>query len=62
MGGIFESNLVRIPPWPDLADYATLSKVQASTLLIGGNDEPVIEMNKAALPRWEWIKSIAPIS
>src|ERR687896_1047213 len=34
---------------PDLADSESLSKVQAPTLLIiGGNDEPVIEMNKDA--------------
>ena len=34
---------------PDLADLASLSKVQAPTLLIiGGNDEPVIRMNKEA--------------
>jgi pimeloyl-ACP methyl ester carboxylesterase len=34
---------------PDLAGYA-LAKVQAPTLLIvGGNDEPVIELNRAAM-------------
>lgn len=34
---------------PDLAGSENLSKVQAPTLLIiGGNDEPVIEMNKDA--------------
>ena len=34
---------------PDLADLASLSRVQAPTLLIiGGNDEPVIRMNKEA--------------
>ena len=34
---------------PDLADLASLSKVQAPTLLIiGGNDEPVIRMNEEA--------------
>jgi putative phosphoribosyl transferase len=34
---------------PDLAGSESLSKVQAPTLLIiGGNDEPVIEMNKDA--------------
>lgn len=37
---------------PDLADYASLSKVKAPTLLIiGGNDKPVIEMNKEAFQR-----------
>jgi pimeloyl-ACP methyl ester carboxylesterase len=36
---------------PDLAGYA-LPKVQAPTLLIvGGNDEPVIELNRAAMRR-----------
>jgi dienelactone hydrolase len=34
---------------PDLAGSENLSKVQAATLLlVGGNDEPVIEMNKDA--------------
>ena len=34
---------------PDLAGSENLSKVQAPTLLIiGGNDEPVIEMKKDA--------------
>ena len=36
---------------PDLAGYA-LPKVQAPTLLIvGGDDEPVIELNRAAMRR-----------
>jgi putative phosphoribosyl transferase len=36
---------------PDLAGYA-LPAVQAPTLLIvGGNDEPVIELNRAAMRR-----------
>ena len=35
-----------------MADYASLSKVKAPTLLIiGGNDKPVIEMNKEAFQR-----------
>ncbi len=34
---------------PDLAGSENLSRIQAPTLLIiGGNDEPVIEMNKDA--------------
>jgi dienelactone hydrolase len=37
---------------PDLAGSSNLSKVQAPTLLIvGGNDEPVIEMNKEAFEK-----------
>src|ERR671914_385182 len=37
---------------PDLAGSENLSKVQAPTLLIvGGNDEPVIEMNKEAFEK-----------
>ena len=37
---------------PDLAGIDTLQKVQAPTLLIvGGDDGPVIEMNKQALTR-----------
>jgi putative phosphoribosyl transferase len=36
---------------PDLADNA-LPKVQAPTpLIVGGNDEPVIEMNRVAMRR-----------
>ena len=42
---------------PDLADLASLSKVQAPTLLIiGGNDEPVIRMNKEAFEQLTNIK------
>jgi putative phosphoribosyl transferase len=37
---------------PDLAGSAALSRVQSPTLLIvGGNDEPVIEMNKEAFEK-----------
>lgn len=42
---------------PDLAGSANLSKVKAPTLLIiGGNDEPVIEMNKEAFEQLAYIK------
>ena len=42
---------------PDLAGIDTLQKVQASTLLIvGGNDIPVIEMNKQALNQMHMLK------
>ena len=42
---------------PDLADLASLSRVQAPTLLIiGGNDEPVIRMNKEAFEQLTNIK------
>jgi putative phosphoribosyl transferase len=42
---------------PDLAGIDTLQKVQAPTLLIvGGNDVPVIEMNKQALNQMRMLK------
>ena len=42
---------------PDLAGIDTLQKVQASTLLIvGGNDVPVIEMNKQAYDEMHMLK------
>ncbi|MFL6413861.1 MAG: dienelactone hydrolase family protein [Nitrososphaeraceae archaeon] len=42
---------------PDLAGIDTLQKVQASTLLIvGGNDIPVIEMNKQAYEEMRMLK------
>jgi dienelactone hydrolase len=42
---------------PDLARIDTLRKVQASTLLIvGGNDVPVIEMNKQAYDEMRMLK------
>jgi putative phosphoribosyl transferase len=42
---------------PDLAGIDTLQKVQAPTLLIvGGNDVPVIDMNKQALDRMHVLK------
>jgi dienelactone hydrolase len=42
---------------PDLAGSANLSKVKAPTLLIiGGDDEPVIEMNKEAFEQLSSIK------
>jgi dienelactone hydrolase len=42
---------------PDLAGIDTLQKVQASTLLIvGGNDIPVIEMNKQAYEEMHMLK------
>src|SRR5918911_516046 len=42
---------------PDLAGIDTLQKVQASTLLIvGGNDVPVIEMNKRAYDEMRMLK------
>jgi putative phosphoribosyl transferase len=42
---------------PDLAGIDTLQKVQAPTLLIvGGNDVPVIEMNKQALDKMHMLK------
>lgn len=43
---------------PDLA-YGSLSLVKAPTLLIvGGNDEPVIEMNQTALSKMHCIKKL----
>ena len=42
---------------PDLAGIDTLRKVQAPTLLIvGGNDVPVIDMNKQALDKMHMLK------
>jgi putative phosphoribosyl transferase len=42
---------------PDLAGIDTLQKVQAPTLLIvGGNDVPVIDMNKQALDKMHMLK------
>jgi putative phosphoribosyl transferase len=42
---------------PDLAGIDTLQKVQAPTLLIvGGNDVPVIDMNKQALDKMHVLK------
>ena len=42
---------------PDLAGIDTLQKVQASTLLIvGGDDVPVIDMNKRALDKMYMLK------
>jgi dienelactone hydrolase len=42
---------------PDLAGIDTLRKVQAPTLLIvGGNDVPVIDMNKQALDKMHTLK------
>jgi putative phosphoribosyl transferase len=42
---------------PDLAGIDTLQKVQAPTLLIvGGNDVPVIDMNKQALDKMHTLK------
>lgn len=42
---------------PDLAGIDTLQKIQASTLLIvGGNDVPVIEMNKQAYDEMHMLK------
>jgi pimeloyl-ACP methyl ester carboxylesterase len=42
---------------PDLAGIDTLQKVQAPTLLIvGGNDVPVIDMNKQALNKMHILK------
>ena len=42
---------------PDLAGIDTLQKVQAPTLLIvGGNDVPVIDMNKRALDKMYMLK------
>jgi putative phosphoribosyl transferase len=42
---------------PDLAAIDTLQKVQASTLfIVGGNDVPIIEMNKQAYDEMYMLK------
>jgi dienelactone hydrolase len=47
---------------PDLADAATLARVTAPTLLlVGGNDDAVIELNRSAYARLHCVKELVVV-